>query len=76
MLKANGKYQCDAELGSPGRWRGCRKRAVIQRDAKLVTMHYCRDHRERAISPQNHHFTPAPGSKPLPIIEGTSDAAS
>lgn len=64
MLHASGKYTCDAELGGPGHWRGCKRKAVIAREAKLVTLHYCARHRGRAVTPQRRHFEPKPGSQP------------
>jgi hypothetical protein len=64
MLSTHGRYTCDAEMGRPGAWKGCRRRAVVARDAELVTVHYCGKHSDRAHNPKPEHFKPKPGSEP------------
>ena len=60
---------CDAEIGKPGAWRGCRRRAAIARASiHGQTMTYCEKHKARAICPTREHFIPAPGSEPYKIV--------
>lgn len=64
MLHANSKFTCDAEIGGLGHWHVCGRKAVISRESRFVTLHFCTRHRKRAINPSTAGFIPKPDSHP------------
>ena len=67
----SGKYICDAEIkrrtkGTP--FKVCGKPATWGRQTRFkFFMHYCEEHKARAVKPGKEHFTPAPNTKAVKL---------
>ena len=58
-------YRCDAEIGTPGKWRICGKNAVVAIGRDFGgEMHYCKSHYDHI---DGRGFKKAAFAKPKPI---------
>ena len=61
------RYVCDAEIGKPGAWHGCFRKATVSIRSVYCTLHYCERHKAHADDTSGRYFRRAPFATPQPI---------
>ncbi len=68
MLQNDGKYICDAEVGTVRKgWHGCRAHARFKCQSAHgnLELHYCNRHKERAGNPKYTKLKPGTALEPI-----------